>query len=748
MTEAIGRLRAAVPSAWQRPLVATVLAAVAWPILAAAMPHGMPAGIVLLGAVLGSLTGLTAMGLVLVYRASRVVNFAQAALGSAAGVFSVLIFTAWGVNYFLAFALGIIVAAAAGALVEVTVVRRFFWAPRLILTLATIGLAQILGGIELILPRAFGQPLVINSFRTPLSGRFSVRPILFTGSHILILIVVPAVGLGLAWFLRRTALGTAIRATSENAERAMLLGLPVRRLSTAVWAIAAALSALTIMLTAPIQPVPPTVLAGPTLLLAPLAAAVLAKMENLPVAFVAGVGTGILQQVTFWNTSRGSLTDVAFLAVILVGLLAQKHQMTRAEDAATSSWVGATETPAIPTELRSLPEVVWGRRALIGLAGAIAVGLPFVLTVSQISLVGTIAITYAVVGVSLVILTGWAGQLSLGQFAIAGVGAVATANVLHRGGDLLVAMAAAAMAGALAALFVGLPALRIRGLFLGVTTLAFAVAMSTFFLNPSYFESALPDNVRRPVLFTRFDLTDERTLYYLCLVVLLIAVWAARGLRTGRPGRVLVAVRDNERAAQARGVHVLRVKLLAFGVSGAIAGLAGCLHVLALSGISYGAYSPSQSFEAFSMVVIGGLTSVTGALVGAFALRGTEYLVGGGLQLVVTGAGVLLLLLVLPGGLGQLGVRVRQRVLRGIADRRGINVPSLVADRRLEADIDAVREGPQLEDVLASTRSHEGSAAFRSNGREDAETERLRAEADDLRARVSELEQLVGKRRR
>lgn len=748
MTEAIGRVRAAVPSTWRRPLATAAAAAAAWPILAALMPHGMPAGIVLLGAVLGSLTGLTAMGLVLVYRASRVVNFAQAALGSAAGVFSVLIFTAWGVNYFLAFTLGIIVAATAGALVEVTVVRRFFWAPRLILTLATIGLAQILGGVELILPRAFGQPLVINSFRTPLSGRFSVRPIVFTGSHILILIVVPAVGLGLAWFLRRTALGTAIRATSENAERAMLLGLPVRRLSTAVWAIAAALSALTIMLTAPIQPVPPTVLAGPTLLLAPLAAAVLARMENLPVAFVAGVGTGILQQVTFWNTSRGSLTDVAFLAVILIGLLAQKHQLTRAEDAATSSWVGATETPAIPTELRSLPEVVWGRRALIGLAGAIAIALPFVLTVSQISLVGTIAVTYAIVGVSLVILTGWAGQLSLGQFAIAGVGAVAAANVLHRGGDLLVAMGAAAIAGALAALFVGLPALRIRGLFLGVTTLAFAVAMSTFFLNPSYFGSALPDNVRRPVLFTRFDLTNERTLYYLCLVVLLLAVWTARGLRTGRPGRVLVAVRDNERAAQARGVHVLRVKLLAFGVSGAIAGLAGCLHVLALSGISYGAYSPSQSFEAFSIVVIGGLTSVTGALVGAFALRGTEYLVGGGLQLVVTGTGVLLLLLVFPGGLGQLAVRVRQHALRRIADRRGINVPSLVADRRLETDADPVREGPQLEDLLASTRSDEGFAAFRSDAGPDAETERLRAEADDLRARVSELEQLVGKRRR
>ena len=731
-----------------RPVAVLLALLVAWPLLAAVLPHGLPLGIVLLGAVLGSLTGLTAMGLVLIYRASRIVNFAQAALGSAAGVFSVLVFTAWGVNYFVAFALGVVVAAGAGALVEISVVRRFFWAPRLILTLATIGLAQILGGVELILPRAFGEPLVVNSFRTPLSGKFSVRPIVFTGSHILILIVVPVVALALAWFLRYTSLGTAIRATSENAERAMLLGIPVRRLSTTVWAIAGVLSALTIMLTAPIQPVPPTVLAGPTLLLAPLAAAVLAKMENLPVAFAAGVGTGILQQATFWNTSRGSLTDVVFLALILTALLVQKHQLTRGEDAATSSWVGATETPAVPSELRALPEVVWGRRILITLAVAVALAVPSVLTVSQLSLVGTIAVTYAVVGVSLVILTGWAGQLSLGQFAIAGVGAVAAANLLDANADLLVAMAGAAGAGALAAVVIGLPALRIRGLFLGVTTLALAVAMSTFFLNPSYFESLLPDNMARPVLFTRFDLTDERTLYYTCLAVLFLSVVAARGIRAGRPGRVLVAVRDNERAAQARGVHVLRIKLLAFGVSGAIAGLAGCLHVLALNGISYGAYNPSQSFEAFSMVVIGGLTSVTGALVGAFVLRGTEYLVGGGLQLVVTGAGVLLLLLVFPGGLGQLALRVRQRVLRSIAARRGIEVPSLVADRRAEAEPAPDTDTPLLGDLLASDSDNRAFTVLSGQRDTGSDAASLRAEADELRARVAQLEELVGKKSR
>ncbi|MDP1803731.1 MAG: branched-chain amino acid ABC transporter permease, partial [Acidimicrobiales bacterium] len=333
---------------------------------------------------------------------------------------------------------------------------------------------------------------------------------------------------------------------------------------------------------------------------------------------------------------------MAFLTLILGALLLQRHRLTRADDTGLSSWVAASETPPVPTELRSLPEVVWGRRAGVALLTLAAVSLPAILTVSQLSLVGTVALTYAMVAVSLVLLTGWSGQLSLGQFAIAGVGAVAAANLLDAGADLLVALPAGAAAGAAAALVVGLPALRIRGLFLGVTTLALAVAMSTFFLNPSYFESALPNNIARPVVLTRFDLINETTLYYFSLTVLAVVVVAAHGLRIGRVGRVLVAVRDNERAAQARGVHVVRIKLMAFGISGAIAGLAGGLHVVALQGISFGAYNPSQSFEAFSMVVIGGLTSVSGALVGAFVLRSAQYFMGGGLQLVVTGAGVLL----------------------------------------------------------------------------------------------------------
>src|SRR5262245_42006078 len=125
------------------------------------LPNGLPLGIVLQGVVLGSVTGLTAMGIVLVYRASRIVNFAQAALGSAAGVLGVLLYTTFALPYFLAFAIGLVIAITVGAVADIVVMRRFFDSPRLVATLATVGLAQVLGGIELELPRWLDRPLLM-----------------------------------------------------------------------------------------------------------------------------------------------------------------------------------------------------------------------------------------------------------------------------------------------------------------------------------------------------------------------------------------------------------------------------------------------------------------------------------------------------------------------------------------------------------------------------------------------------------
>jgi len=660
---------------------------VAWLLAGALLPHGAPLGVVLTGAVFGTATALLAMGLILIYRANRIINFAQVAMGGVAGVLAVNLFLHQGWPYFLCLALGLVVGTGVGALVDILVIHRFRNASRLLLTVATIGLAQILGGFELLIPGWVGAPSPLNGgYSTPLSHiKLHIDPVIITGDHLLIVAVVPLVIAGLAWFLLRTDAGVAVRAAAENADRALLLGIPVRRLSTLVWAIAGGLAALTFMLKGPFQGVTPDVLGGPTLLLPALAAAVIARMESLPLAFAGGVGLGILGQLVLWNSDTASAADVAFLLVILVALLGQRVQFTRAQEGDTSSWSIVAAVRPIPRELRDLPEVRIGRIVLIVLLAIVAVAAPFIFGPSTVNLM-SVALIWGMVAISLVVLTGWGGHISLGQFAIVGVGAVVTGNlVLKANVDLFVCLLAAGAAGAVIALLVGLPALRIRGLFLAVTTLAFAVALDSYFLNPVHFRGWIPQSIDRPVLWKRFPLESERAIYYLCLAFLVLAVLVALGVRRARGGRVLLATRDNVRASGAMGVPTTASKLSAFVLAGVIAGVAGGLHVLVLHGVRVGSYQPVKSLEVFSMAVIGGLGSAGGALLGVFGLRLLQG-ISDAYRLLVTGAGLLFILLVLPGGLGQAVVMLRDRVLRKIAERRGILVPSLVADRREDDD--------------------------------------------------------------
>ncbi|HVW33333.1 MAG TPA: branched-chain amino acid ABC transporter permease, partial [Acidimicrobiia bacterium] len=335
------------------PLLAALAVAGGWALLARLLSRGLPPGVILLGVVLGSVNALTAMGLVLVYRAARVINFSQVAVGSAAAALTLELSNIEHWSYFPAVLAGVAFAGLLGAAVDVIVIRRFFAVPRLILTLATVGLAQVFAGIELGLPGVFHDKRSIlgGSMPIPLHVRWKVSPILFNGGHVLIMVAVPLVMAGLTWLLKGTSAGRAVRGAAENIERARLSGVPVRRLSTLVWVVAAVLSALAAVLTLPISGTVKGAAGEPTLLLAPLTAAVLARMTSLPKAALASIGLGVLQQSVFWTTGRAGQIDVAYLIVVLVALPLQRDRSTRAESGALSSWVRAGDTPPIPAAL-------------------------------------------------------------------------------------------------------------------------------------------------------------------------------------------------------------------------------------------------------------------------------------------------------------------------------------------------------------------------------------------------------------
>ncbi|MBV9935765.1 MAG: ATP-binding cassette domain-containing protein, partial [Actinobacteria bacterium] len=572
-----------------------------------------------------------------------------------------------------------------------------------------VGLAQVLGAGELWLPTAFAKLRPLTFFHSPFTGKFNLYPFVFHGDDIIAIGVVPMVVAGLAWFMTRSDTGTAVRAAADSNERALLLGIPVRRLSRVTWMIAAGLSGIGSMLSAPILGPHLGVLAGPTALLAPLAAAVIGRLESLPVTVAASLGIGVFEQVVFWNYPRSSTVDVGLFVVILAALLLQRRRVGRSDDSGLGGYVAVREVRPIPAVLRSLPEVRWARVGGWVALALLTLVVPLGLSHARLVEVAYIAI-YGMLAVSLVVLTGWSGQVSLGQFAFAGVGAATTASLLvHAHADLFLCLIASALTGAFTALLVGFPAVRIRGLFLAVATLAFAVPVSTYLLNSAYFPTLAPHQLVRPIFIKRFDLDSLRVFYYFCLAFLAVTLLVARNLRHSRAGRAVLAVRENERGAASFSIDPTRSKLAAFAISGGIAGVAGGLYAVGLRGIPFSGFDPVISLQIFTMVVVGGLGSIGGAVLGAAYYEGAQAFLHGATQLLATGAGLLFLLMVVPGGLAEVLYGLRDRALRMLARRKDLSVPSLQETADVEetqeraAPVHATLDAPMLtcEDIDA-----------------------------------------------
>ncbi len=647
----------------------------------------MPAGVYLLGVIIGLLGALVAVGMALIYRANRILNFAQSDLGAVPTVLVVYLVAFSGLNYFLSVTLGILAAITLGAVIEMLIIRRFFRASRLILTVVTIGLSQLLTVAALVLPSVWDRQASTQQIDVPFSSSFTVDPIVFNADHLVALVVAPLALVAVAVFLRSTAYGIAVRASAERADRASLLGIPVRRLQTLVWAIAALLSFIGLFLKAGIVGLP--VITGLTVgaLLFALTALMLGRLTDLPAIALAAVALGVLEQGVVWNNPRNpELIYPVLAAVILVGLVVRRRGVARTEHDGASSWQSADEVRPIPRELRRQPEVravLWGGGTAIAAA---VLALPLWLGPGDTLKASAVAV-FALIALSIIVLTGWAGQVSLGQMSFAAVGGAVGGYVTSEWGlDLAIALVVAGVVGSLVAVVVGLPALRLRGLFLAVTTLAFAMATSTWLLNDKHFDWVPNERIERDVIFGAIDISSQRAMYWLCVACLGLALLAVRGIRHSRTGRVLLSQRENERGAQAFGVNVTRAKLTAFALSGFLAAFAGCLLVHLQQQFSGLLFAPAESFNVFTSAVVGGLGSLSGAVLGALYLQGGQWFLPGEWQLLPSALGVLVVLMVLPGGLGGLVFRLRDHWLRSVARRNGIIVPSLLADVRQEPE--------------------------------------------------------------
>ena len=667
---------------------------------------------------IGGVTGLTyaalAAGFVLVYRGSGILNFAHADVGALCAAVFVLMLAGHGLNWWMAFAVAIVGGFLVGGAIELTIIRRLSQSSRLVLLIATIGVGQllVLGRINL--------PSVVTP--GPIPPPFDVRwqvtdHLRILGRELIVIIAVPVmIGL-LGLVLHRTRFGLATRAAAANPETARTYGIPTRRISTALWGIAGALSAATTLFFAPLEGVSAaqtgSAALAPPLLLRALVVSLIARMRSLPLTLVGGIGLGIAEKIVRDNveSANRSIVDLFLFGAVVVAVLFAAR--ARREEAGWS----------LSPKLRPVP-VQFGHLRIVRHLGAIGLGGIFCflallgwLLDSPTSLwLWTGILIHTMVALSLTLLTGWAGQISLGQFAFVGLGAFCLV-ALTKGHDIPIPLDAfdlslrlnwgtavllCTLLGALAALVIGLPALRVRGLFLAVATLAFAVASANWILAQDVFTGGTTAvrPVAEPVLGP-FDFgASRKSFYFLCLGFLVVVTVVLARLRRTGVGRSLLAVRENEEMAAASTVSVTRMKILAFAIAGAVAALAGALYGTLQENLSpANTFAPGFSIDVVAMSVIGGLGSIAGPFLGVLWVKGIPALFdptapSESIRLVTSGIGLLVLLLYLPGGLVQFLYNGRDALLRLISRSRfgaraspgrppGPAVTALAAPRRL-----------------------------------------------------------------
>ena len=686
-------------------------------VIAALFWGGFSLDVAALGVVEGAVLVPLALAAILVFRSDRIINFAVVQVGvTGSALFAQLMLHVgfirgaamlcppciprisslppWALqlNFWLSIVVALLLSMALSWGAYVLVLQRFRNAPRLVMTVATLGLAQLLAGVATYIPTLFADAAnvatadnnggLVGFIGIPFNVAFPIGRTTFHVQDVAAVVAAVVAGGMLLGLLLFTKLGVAVRATADNPARAATLGTNVGGVGGLVWLIAGLLSGIAGVVTA----ITSGQGGGGPLSVQKLAlilgAALVARFVSLPIAFAAALGFGLMDQGLFHATKIPATFQAALIGLIAILLLLQRRRLTRAESESAESWLAAREIRPVPAELLGLPPVR-NYRFFGGLALAVVVlGFPFVATPGQVNL-GAVILVYGLIGLSLLVLTGWAGQISLGQLAFAAIGATVTA-ILTASTPIPfpLPIVLGALAGGLVAVLIGIPALRLSGLNLAISTLALSLAVSNFFLDRSVLGSALPASIDRPVFFgLAFD--DDKVMFFFTLLVLGLGIAAVAAMRRTRTGRALIACRDNEPAAQSLGINLFRTRLGAFGISGFMAAAAGGLLVFIQHGVQPLSFTPELSVTIFLMVVIGGMGAVAGPLLGALYLGLTLAQPAPVISFLGTGAGVLLLLLLAPGGLAQLFFAARDAFLRRAAMRYRVNVPSLLGDRGL-----------------------------------------------------------------
>ncbi|WP_419848016.1 ABC transporter permease subunit [Candidatus Poriferisocius sp.] len=640
--------------------------------------------LLLLGTIFGLGYALLGIGLVLAYRSSGFINFAHGSIGLVAASMMSVVVKDYGVPYWLGFVGALIVAALIAAGIESFVVRKLAAAPKVLSMVATLGAAEAL----LLLSLSFSKGgLGGGNFPQPPGFPQFDLTVFVSPSATALLCLSPVVVGGLYLFLQRSRFGLAIRGAAANPDSATLAGVDPRHMAMLSWALAGGIAAFAAMLIIPNQSTVTADALGPDFIIRGLAVAALARFANLPVALLAGLGIGLVEQILASNPEATGWFEVALFLLILVGVAMQ----VRVGRELSERWSSLSPSRRLPDSYRD----IWLIRNLgwvVGGVAAVAAALiPLGISNRSAFVLSTI-VAFATIGISVSFLTGLAGQLSLGQVAFAAIGAVAGVRVAVDTGSLLLGLLCGGAVGAAASAAVGLPALRVRGLLLAIATLAFALATFSWLLRQDWaFGAGLSS---RPASVLGIELTTSRAFYFVALAVFAGVLAVAHVLRRSSFGRSLVAVRDNEAAARVLQIAPRRLLLQAYAFAGFVAGVGGVILAMSNTFVTRSIFTPSDSINVVSLAVIGGLSELTGPLLGAAYLIGIREFFDLELSaLAGLNAAWLILILEQPRGFHGLLETTRRNLIDQIARLRGVD-PVAAREEEAEHEADAASVVP------------------------------------------------------
>lgn len=659
-----------------------------------------------IGLGLGAMYSLASQGLIVVYRGSGLLNFAHGAIGMV-GAFAYYEFrTTLGLPFLFAALLGVLVSAAVGALCQVAVMKQLRRASPLTRIVATLGILITLQSLAVL---RYGGRATFVPPELPQGVIRIYGKVVLPYDRLIMLAVAGVLTVGLWALYRYTRFGLGTSAVAENELAASTLGWSADRIATANWALGSGLAGLAAILVAPLVTLQVAVMTN--LVLAALAAALVAGFRSFPVTFCAGIGLGVLQTVVgrFTADTPGLALSLPFVLIVLV--LVFRGQ----------------SLPLRDYLLQRLPLIGSGRtRPIPVLVGCAIPAMMIVLFSPRWVDALSITLAIALILLSVVLLTGYAGQLSLAQFAVAGFGAwIAGRLVAAWHVPFLLALVLGVLATIPLGVLFALPAVRTRGITLAVVTLGLGTAIEFMvFNNGTLVGGVSGTNIGDPTIFGWGINNAEfpKRYAFVTLTILVLLLLGVANIRRSRSGRRLIAVRTNERAAAALGISVPIAKLYAFGLAAAIASAGGIMLAFRNQQISYGTtFTNFSSIQSVGWAMIGGIGYLVGPIYGATLAPGSvgaavlNSIPGGPAKYLPLLGGVLLVLFTLQnqdGTAKEMGL-TGQLIARKLRRRRA-PAPVPAAPRTDVAERGVVRVAPVVLEVRDLCVRYGGTVAVDS----------------------------------